>query len=115
MKIIFTEKTNELTICYHGFKTTINLDTTVFSNCDLYIDRIKKIDLENLSVDKMVEINKIIYELRDSLNVNSRNKNAESLKKALSEIHAAMIMFKFAIPYISGEASGVAVEETANC
>ena len=113
MKITFTEKTNELTICYHGFKTTINLDTTVLSNCDLYIDRIKKFNLEKLSFDDLVEFNSLIYELRDSLNV--KKKNAESLKKALSEIHAAMIMFKFAIPYISGEASGVAVEETANC
>ncbi len=115
MKITFSDSSNELVVSYRGFKTTIGLDSSVFSNCEKFVSRIKEFNLEKLSVDDLAEINKIVHGLRDSLNVNIKKKNAEALKKALGEVHAAIIIFKVAIPCISGEASGVAVEEVANC
>ncbi len=115
MEIKFSDSSNELIVSYRGFKTTIRLDPSLFSNCDRFVSRIKEFNLEKLSVDDLAEINKLIHGLRDSLNVNIKKKNAEKLKKALGEVHVVIIIFKVAIPCISGEASGAAVEEAANC
>jgi hypothetical protein len=70
--------------------------------------------LENLSIDDLAEINKIVHELRSSLTINTKEKNPLGFQSAFGETTAAITMFKVAIPYISGGASGAAVQEAAN-